>query len=76
MAWRELLAQVMSDLVRNSKEMTVDKVSFVDIEQTKDLTIAYAVIEHADGSYTTMTKARYEELEAAKAIGADEAKTK
>jgi len=29
--------------------------------------VEHATIEHADGSFTSMTKTRYEELEAAKA---------
>ena len=33
-------------------------------------------IENADGSSTFMTKAHYEQLEAAKEVKADEAKTK
>jgi len=58
----------MSDLVRNYKEMAMDKVTFVDIEQTADLTIAYAIINRGNGEFTSMTKAHYDELKAAKNV--------
>jgi hypothetical protein len=54
-----------------------NQVTFYD--HTNDLTgevVEHALIEHADGSFTSMTKAHYQELEAAKEVKADEAKTK
>jgi hypothetical protein len=36
----------------------------------------FVIIDRGNNEFTSMTKAHYEELEAAKAIGADEAKTK
>jgi hypothetical protein len=47
----------------------MDKVTYLtDLEG-----VEHAVIDRGNGEFTSMTKARYEELEAAKA---DEAKTK
>jgi hypothetical protein len=48
--------------------MAMDKVTFVDIEQTADLTIAYAIINRGNGEFTSMTKAHYDELKAAKNV--------
>ena len=52
-------------LQRNFKEMTMDKVNFIKVEGLEG-EVEHALIEHADGSFTSMTKAHYEELEAAK----------
>jgi translation elongation factor P/translation initiation factor 5A len=49
----------------------MDKVTFIEVEG-----VEHAIIYRGNGEFTSMTKAHYEELEAAKAIGADEAKTK
>ena len=49
----------------------MDKVTFIE-----DIYgVEHAIIDRGNGEFTSMTKAHYEELEAAKAIGADEAKT-
>jgi hypothetical protein len=57
--------------VRNSKEMTMDNVTFIEVEG-----VEHAIIDRGNGEFTSMTKAHYEELEAAKEVKADEAKTK
>ena len=44
----------------------MDKVSFIEVAGI-DGVVEHAIIEHADGSFTSMSKAHYEELEAAKA---------
>jgi len=62
--------------MRNSKDMAMDKVTFIEIELPDGSTAEHAIIDRGNGEFTSMTKAHYEELEAAKAIGADEAKTK
>jgi translation elongation factor P/translation initiation factor 5A len=51
--------------------MIMDKVSFITVDE-----VEHAIIDRGNGEFTSMTKAHYEELEAAKAIGADEAKAK
>jgi hypothetical protein len=43
----------------------MDKVNFIKVEGLEG-EVEHALIEHADGSFTSMTKAHYEELEAAK----------
>jgi hypothetical protein len=48
--------------------MTMNKVEFVEIDG-----VEHAIIDRGNGEFTSMTKAHYEELEAAKA---DEAKAK
>jgi hypothetical protein len=49
----------------------MDKVSFIEVEG-----VEHAIIDRGNGEFTSMTKAHYDELEAAKAVEADEAKTK
>ena len=49
----------------------MDKVTFIEVEG-----VEHAIIDRGNDEFTSMTKAHYDELEAAKAIGADEAKTK
>lgn len=39
----------------------MDNVTFIEVESFGIIT-EHAIIEHADGSFTSMTKARYEEL--------------
>ena len=51
--------------------MTMDKVTFIEVEG-----VEHAIIDRGNGEFTSMTKAHYEELEAAKEVKADEAKTK
>jgi hypothetical protein len=53
----------------------MDKVSFIKVEGI-DGVVEHAIIDRGNGEFTSMTKARYEELEAAKELKADEAKTK
>ena len=50
----------------------MDKVTFI----TDENDIEHAIIDRGDGEFTSMTKAHYEELESAKEVKADEAKTK
>jgi hypothetical protein len=38
--------------------------------------VEYVIIDRGNDEFTSMTKAHYEELEAAKEVKADEAKTK
>ena len=53
----------------------MDNVTFIKVN-TLEGEVEHAIIDRGNGEFTSMTKAHYEELEAAKAIGADEAKTK
>ena len=55
----------------------MDKVTFFEITQPMtDEVVEHAIIDRGNGEFTSMTKAHYEELEAAKEVKADEAKTK
>jgi hypothetical protein len=49
----------------------MDNVSFIKVEGTDGVEVEHAIIDRGNGEFTSMTKAHYEELEAAKA---DEAK--
>ena len=42
----------------------MDKITFIEIE-SHEITETYAIIEHADGSFTSMTKAEYDQQQAA-----------
>jgi hypothetical protein len=53
----------------------MDKVTFIEVD-TLEGVVEHAIIDRGNGEFTSMTKAHYEELEAAKEIKADEAKTK
>jgi hypothetical protein len=53
----------------------VENVTFFNT-QTLEGEVEHALIAHSDGSFTSMTKAHYEQLEAAKEVKADEAKAK
>jgi hypothetical protein len=55
--------------------MNVEKVTFIKVEEF-GVEVEHAIIDRRNGEFTSMTKAHYEDLEAAKAIGADEAKAK
>jgi hypothetical protein len=44
----------------------MDKVSFIKIEEI-DGEVEHAIIDRGNGEFTSMTKAHYEELEAAQA---------
>ena len=50
----------------------MDNVTFIEDSNG----VEHALIDHGNNEFTSMTKAHYEELEAAKEIKADEAKTK
>ena len=50
----------------------MDKVSFIEVAGI-DGVVEHAIIDRGNGEFTSMTKAHYDALEAAKA---DEAKTK
>ena len=49
----------------------MDKVTFITITELGGAEVEHAIIDRGNGEFTSMTKAHYEELEAAKA---DEAK--
>jgi hypothetical protein len=53
----------------------MDKVSFIEVAGI-DGVVEHAIIDRGNGEFTSMTKAHYEELEAAKELKADEAKAK
>ena len=53
----------------------MDKVTFVKVEGIEG-EVEHAIIDRGNGEFTSMSKAHYEELEAAKEVKADEAKTK
>jgi hypothetical protein len=44
----------------------MDKVSFIEVD-TLEGVVEHAIIDRGNGEFTSMTKAHYEELEAAKA---------
>jgi hypothetical protein len=54
----------------------MDKVTFVEAADADGIITEHAIIDRGNGEFTSMTKAHYEELEAAKEVKADEAKTK
>jgi len=54
----------------------MNKVTFIKVDGVDGSFVEHALIDNGDGSFTSMTKAHYEELEAAKEIKADEAKAK
>ena len=45
----------MSDSARNYKEMTMDKVIFITVDE-----IEYAIIDQGNEQFTSMSKAHYE----------------
>ena len=49
----------------------MDNVTFITVDE-----IEHAIIDRGNGEFTSMTKARYEELQAANEVKANEAKTK
>jgi hypothetical protein len=56
----------------------MDNVSFVDFEQNGE-TVTHAIIEHADGGFTSMLKSTYDAQQAEQStpnLAVDEAKTK
>ena len=46
----------------------MDNVTFIEIESFGEI-VEHAIIAHADGSFTSMTKAHFDQLEAAKENG-------
>jgi hypothetical protein len=50
----------MSDLARNSKEMTMDKVKIVEVENF-DGVETHVIIDKGNGEFTSMTKTFYDE---------------
>jgi hypothetical protein len=54
----------------------MDNVTFIKVDGIDGVEIEHAIIDRGNGEFTSMTKAHYEELEAAKEVQADEAKTK
>ena len=49
----------MLALARNSKEITMDKVTFITINE-----IEHAIIDRGNGEFTSMLKSTYDELQA------------
>ena len=52
----------MLDLVRNSKEMTMDKVTFITVAGTDGIEVEHAIIDRGNGEYTSMLKSIYDEM--------------
>ena len=48
----------------------MDKVTFIEVD-TLEGVIEHAIIDRGNGEFTSMTKAHYEELQAAKEVKAD-----
>ena len=44
--------------------MTMDKVTFIEVESLNGV-VEHAIIDRGNGEFTSMTKAHYEELQAA-----------
>jgi hypothetical protein len=45
--------------------MTMDNVTFIEVEEpTTGDVVEHAIIEHADGSFTSMLKSTYEAMQA------------
>jgi hypothetical protein len=42
----------------------MSKVSFIEVEEFEGKSVTHAVIEHEDGSFTSMTKEHYESQQA------------
>ena len=56
--------QVMSELARNFKEMTMDNVTFIEVE-TLNGTETHAIIDRGNGEFTSMLKSTYDQQKAA-----------
>lgn len=54
----------------------MDKIEIIKIVNENGDITENVIIDRGNGEFTSMTKAHYEELEAAKEVKADEAKTK
>lgn len=44
----------------------MDKVTFIEVESSEGGVVEHAIIDRGNGEFTSMTKAHYDELEAAK----------
>jgi hypothetical protein len=44
--------------------MTMDKVDFVKVTDLEGVEVEHAIVEHADGSFTSMLKSTYDEQQA------------
>jgi predicted aspartyl protease len=44
--------------------MTMDKVSFIEVENPDGTTTEHAIIDRGNGEYTSMPKSTYDELKA------------
>jgi len=53
--------QLILVLVRNSKEMTMDKVTFVKVESFGEI-VEHAIIDRGNGEFTSMLKSTYDEM--------------
>ena len=51
----------MLDLVRNYKEMTMDKVTYIEIESFGKI-VEHAIIDRGNGEFTSMLKSTYDEM--------------
>ena len=56
--------RLTSHLVQNSKEMTMDNVTFIEVE-TPFGKQTHAIIDRGNGEYTSMPKSVYDEQQAA-----------
>jgi hypothetical protein len=54
----------------------MDKVTFIESKNPDGTITEHVIIDRGNGEFTSMSKAHYEELEAAKEVKADEAETK
>jgi hypothetical protein len=46
----------------------MDQVTFITVEELGGVEVEHAIIDRGNGEFTSMTKAHYEELEAAKVV--------
>ncbi len=53
--------QALSDLVRSCK---MENTQFISVEQADGAIVEHAIIEHADGSFTSMSKTEYDRRQA------------
>ena len=68
-----LQAQPILVLARNSKGMTMDKVSFIKIAGLDGEDVEHAIIDRGNGEFTSMHKSTYDELQAEATKVVDEA---
>jgi len=53
------MLQASLQLAQNSKEMTMDNVTFITVDGTE-----HAIIDRGNGEFTSMLKSTYDELQA------------